>query len=96
MNGTEYYRKTLIKLSETFSRTAIECVDVFFSKKSTLHLPWEVVEQLQSKFDLILTIGSSNMQHSALMYAGIQNESLEAFTGRSGISSEEAADILGE
>ena len=96
MNGTEYYKNTLIKLSKTFSNTAIECVDAFFSKKSTLHMPWEVVEQLQSKFDLILTIGSSNMEHSALMYAGIQHESLAAFTGRDDISSEEAADILGE
>ena len=70
--------------------------DVFFQKESELHMPWEVVEQLQSKFDLILTIGSSNENHSGLMYAGIQNESLAAFADIDDITSEAASDILGE
>lgn len=96
MSGTEYYKTTLIKLTDTFSKTAVECVDAFFNKKSELIMPWEVVEQLQSKFDLILTIGSSNEKHSALMYAGIQHESLSAFTGMDDITSEAASDILGE
>jgi hypothetical protein len=96
MGITEYYKNTLTQLSDVFSRTAVECVNVFFSKKSELHLPWEVVDQLQSKFDLILTIGSSNELHSALMYAGIQYESLAVFTNSGTVSSEMAADILGE
>ena len=96
MNGTEYYKNTLTQLVPVFSQIAVECVDAFFSKKSELHLPWEVVDQLQSKFDLILTIGSSNERHSALMYAGIQYESLAAFAGTEKMSSEAAVDILGE
>ena len=91
-----HYKNALIQLTDVLAQTAIECVDTFFSKKSALHLPWEVVDQLQSKFDFILTIGSSNEQHSALMYAGIQNESLSAFTDCDKIDNETAADILGE
>ncbi|MBN1759757.1 MAG: hypothetical protein JW863_15625 [Chitinispirillaceae bacterium] len=96
MSSTEYYKDTLTQLAPVFSRAAVECVDAFFGKKSDLHLPWEVVDQLQSKFDLILTIGSSNEHHSALMYAGIQYESLAAFTDSEAIPTEAAADILGE
>lgn len=96
MRNTEYYKQALIRLSETFSRTAVECVNAFFVKKSEIVIPWEIVEQLQSKFDLILTIGSSNEKHSALMYAGIQNESLAAFADIDDVSSEAASDILGE
>jgi hypothetical protein len=96
MGDTEYYKNMLLELSDVFSQTAVECVNAFFTKKSELHMPWEVVEQLQSKFDLILTIGSSNEKHSALMYAGIQHESLKAFTGMQEIDSAVAADILGE
>jgi hypothetical protein len=96
MSSTEQYKTTLTQLASVFSQTAVECVDAFFSKKSELHFPWEVVDQLQSKFDLILTIGSSNQQHSALMYAGIQYESLAAFTDTETMSSETAADLLGE
>ena len=96
MSTTEYYKNTLSQLASVFSQTAVDCVDAFFSKKSELHLSWEVVDQLQSKFDLILTIGSSNEQHSALMYAGIQYESLAAFTDTEAMPSETAADLLGE
>ena len=96
MGNMEYYRNMLLKLSDVFSQTAIDCVDVFFGKKSEMKMPWEVVEQLQSKFDLILTIGSSNTAHSALMYAGIQHESFSAFADISEVTSEIAADILGE
>ena len=96
MNTTGYYKDTLTQLTPVFSRTAVECVNAFFNRKSELHLPWDVVDQLQSKFDLILTIGSSNERHSALMYAGIQYESLAAFTDTETVSTEMAADILGE
>lgn len=96
MSDTEYYKQALIKLSDTFSQAAIECVNAFFGKDSEIVMPWEIVEQLQSKFDLILTIGSSNEKHSALMYAGIQHESLAAFTDVEDITSEAASDILGE
>lgn len=96
MGNTEYYKNMLLELSDVFAQTAVECVDAFFEKKSELHMPWEVVEQLQSKFDLILTIGSSNEKHSALMYAGIQHESLLSFSGMKEICSADAADILGE
>jgi hypothetical protein len=96
IDNREKCKTILIKLTDIFSTTAIECVDSFFGKKSELHQPWEVVDQLQSKFDLILTIGSSNEQYSALMYAGIQHESLFVFTDICEISTEAAADVLGE
>jgi len=96
MGDTEYYKSILMKLTDTFADTAVECVEAFFGKNSELHMPWEVVDQMQSKFDLILTIGSSNEKHSALMYAGIQQESLSAFAGIDEVTSEAAADILGE
>ena len=86
----------LSNLLITFSQTALECVNDFFSIQSVILMPFEVVDQLQSKFDFILTIGSSNENYSALMIVGIQRESLCAFTGRVGISYDEAADILGE
>lgn len=96
MGETRRYKNTLDTMKGVFADTAVECVNVFFNKKSELHLPWEVVDQLQSKFDLILTIGSSNRNHSALMYAGIQQESLAAFAGMDNVSTEMASDILGE
>lgn len=96
MGETEIYRSALEKLTDVFSENAVECVDAFFGKQSELHMPWEVVDQLQSKFDLILTIGSSNEKHSALMYAGIQTESLSAFADIDEVTTEAAADILGE
>ena len=96
MGETEYYKNTLVKMTETFSSTAVQCVNAFFAKQAELHMPWEVVDQLQSKFDLILTIGSSNEKHSALMYAGVQNESLSVFADMESITKEAAADILGE
>jgi len=96
MSETELYKNILLGMTDTFAETAVECVEAFFGKKSELHLPWEVVDQLQCKFDLILTIGSSNAKHSALMYAGIQEESLAAFANIDSVTSEAAADILGE
>lgn len=96
MGETEYYKNILIGMTDAFAETAVECVEAFFGKKCELHLPWEVVDQMQCKFDLILTIGSSNEKHSALMYAGIQEESLAAFADIDEITSEAAADILGE
>jgi len=89
-------KNTLVRLSDFFSYTAIECFDVFFGKQGELHMPWEVVDHLQGKFDFILTVGGSNSRYSALMYAGIQHEALEVFTGIAKIDSEMAADILGE
>lgn len=96
MGETEYYKDTLVRLTNIFAETAVECVESFFGKQCELNFPWEVVDQLQSKFDLILTIGSSNEKHSALMYAGIQQESLSAFTDMDEITSEAASDVLGE
>lgn len=98
MRGTKGIRNILEQLAPTFSKTGIECVEAFFSpaEKCEIHLPWEVVEQLQGKFDRILTIGSSNQNYSAIGCAGIQNESLCAFTKEEEVSSAEASDILGE
>lgn len=96
MEGIEYYKNMLVKLTGIYSDTAVECIEGFFGKACEVRMPWEVVDQMQCKFDLILTIGSSNEKHSALMYVGIQEESLAAFTGMDEITYETASDVLGE
>jgi len=96
MAQSEKMKSTLLELKDVFSQTAVDCVDVFFQKKCTIHMPWELVEQLQAKFDKILIIGSSNAKYSALMCAGIQNDSLDAFVGNENTGTEEAFDMLGE
>jgi len=93
---TEQIKKQILGLKDIFSKTAMECVNLFFGKECMIHMPWELVEQLQAKFDKILIIGSSNTKYSALMSAGIQNDSLDAFVGTENTGTEEAFDVLGE
>jgi hypothetical protein len=90
-------QKILTELSPVFSDCAISCIrDMFGSKECEIHMPWEVVEQLQGQFDRILTMGSANENFSAITCAGIQYDSLDAFVNQENVSTEYAADILGE
>jgi protein-tyrosine-phosphatase len=83
-------------LSDLFSQRAIQCMSDMFGHKCEIHMPWEVVEQLQAQFDRILTMGSSNAEYTAITCAGIQYDSMNAFAGQENVSNEMAADILGE
>ena len=96
MNNLVETQTVLEELGDVFSQAAIESVNGFFGKNATIHLPWQVVEQLQANFDMILTMGSSNDRYSALTVAGIQHDSLSAFIEQDEVSQEEALDILGE
>jgi hypothetical protein len=96
MNDMLDNQNKLTLLSPVFSETAIQCMNDMFGKKCEIHMPWEVVEQLQGQFDRILTMGSANDNFSALTCAGIQYDSLDAFVGEENVSTEYTADILGE
>ena len=67
-----------------------------FGVQCEIHLPWQVVDQLQEQFDFIMTMGSSNTDYSAITCAGIQLDSLKSFTGEEDIGQEFASDVLGE
>jgi len=86
----------LDRLCLVFCETAMETVRVLLQKKCVVHLPWEVVEQLQGQFDRILTMGSSSSSYSAITCIGVQKDSLDALLGAESTAIEEAADILGE
>ncbi len=96
MGGIKNVRQILESMCDLFAECAIECVDAMFGKESELKMPWQVVEQLQAQFDRLLTMGSGNEEFSALTCAGIQYDSLDAFVEEENISTEYAADILGE
>jgi hypothetical protein len=96
MNDTLDIQKKLTELSSVFSGSAIQCMKDMFGQECEIHMPWEVVEQLQGQFDRILTMGSANEKFSAITCAGIQYDSLDAFVGEENVSTEYTADILGE
>jgi hypothetical protein len=89
-------QKKLTELSSVFSGCAVQCIKDMFGQDCEIHMPWEVVEQLQGQFDRILTMGSANEKFSAITCAGIQYDSLNAFVGQDDVSTEYAADIMGE
>jgi hypothetical protein len=89
-------QKKLTELTPIFSQSAIQCIGDMFGKQCEIHMPWEVVDQLQAQFDRILTMGSANNEYTAITCAGMQYDSMEAFIGQDKISDEMAADILGE
>jgi hypothetical protein len=96
MSSTDNIKEKLKSLIEIFTHTAVECVNAFFGKECTIHMPWELVEHLQTRFDKVLTLGSSNSRYSALLCSGIQEDSLKAFVGKDVVEPEDTYDILGE
>jgi len=86
----------LTRLSPVFSTCAIECVKALFGHQTEIHMPWQVVAQLQGQFDCILTVGSASHEYSAITCAGIQYDSLKSFVDEEDIPTEYASDILGE
>ena len=89
-------RESLVKLCPVFCSTAIDTIQVMLRQKCEVHLPWEIVEQLQGQFDRILTLGCSSTNYSAIVCIGIQRDSVDAFIGTENASVEQAADVLGE
>ncbi|MBD3317266.1 MAG: hypothetical protein GF344_15880 [Chitinivibrionales bacterium] len=96
MNRTLQIQDRLTRMSSVFSETAINCIDAVFGKRCEIHIPWQIVEQLQGQFDKIMTIGCASNKFSAIACAGIQNDSLMSFLCEENVSSAYASDVLGE
>jgi hypothetical protein len=96
MQRRKNIRRVLITMADVFSSCAVECAYALFNEKCEIHMPWEVVEQLQGQFDNLLTMGSGSEKFSALTCAGIQYDSLNAFLHKEDVNREYAADALGE
>jgi hypothetical protein len=92
----EKIKSSLELLCPLFCSTAIETIRVLLGKECTVHLPWEVVDQLQGQFDRILSMGSSSNDFSAITCIGIQKDSIDSLLGSENTSIETSADILGE
>jgi hypothetical protein len=86
----------LFEVADVFSKTGIECVEAFFQKECVIKSKWTVVNQLNCKFDCVLTLGCANDEYQSILAIGIQNSSFTALTGEENISVEDASDILGE
>ncbi len=82
-------------MTDVFLETAIGCVDAFFGKQCERSTDWEVVERLDGRFDLILTMGSANNIYQGILAVGIDRASIPAFVGEK-VTEFEAKDIFGE
>jgi len=98
MSNTQIH-SALESLRTTFSSSAQECIDDFFTCQSTIKTPWEVVNKTNFEFDIAMILPASNEEFKTVLCAGIDLQSLRSFIGKNTedeISPVEAYDSLGE
>ena len=96
MEPTSDLRKALQNLDSVFSKTAIECANVFFSRICTLQKPFVVTESLEAGFDFLLSLNANSSTHNALACIGINQDTLDGLLKKQAVAVEDASDILGE
>jgi len=85
----------LTDLKETFIDCAFEGVESLFGKKCNNHANWEIVDQLNGNFDLIVTLGSASNEYQSILAVGVDTKCIKSFLGES-IDEFETHDAFGE
>ncbi len=86
----------LSSITSILSSVAIKCGDIIFEKKCTISDQWKCVEELSGTFEHLITMGSSNEQYRALIFAGVSTSSLKKLLDEDELDGNYIFDVLGE
>ncbi len=86
----------LTSITSILSSVAVKCSSIIFEKRCICNEQWSSVEQLSSSFEHLISMGSSNREYRALIFAGVSTSSLKKLLNEELLDENYIFDVLGE